>query len=98
MNRKIQTALFVALAIFTALIIGSFSAQAFDVVTIVGEINGSNQIVAEGEVYEVDDTPQGDDLVQNYIGKKVKVTGKLRIEGDMRILEVTKFEMVGGVL
>ena len=93
MNRKLETASFVALVFFAVLIIGSFSVGAFDVVTIVGEVNGSNQIESEGEIYEIDDTPQGDDLVKNYIGKKVKVTGKLRIEGDMRVLDVTNFEV-----
>jgi hypothetical protein len=42
----------------------------------------------------VDDTPKGDDLVKSYIGQKVKVTGKMRIEGDMRILEITALEGV----
>ena len=94
MNRKIKTVPWMAFVFFMVLIIGSFHVPAFDVVTIVGEINDSNQIIADGEIYEVDDTPQGDDLVKNYIGQKVKVTGKLRIEGDMRIFEVTAFEVV----
>jgi hypothetical protein len=94
MSRKIETALLVVFVFFTVPIIGAFSVSAFDMVTIVGEVNDSNQIMAEGEIYEVDDTPQGDDLVQNYIGQKVMVTGKLRIEGDMRILDVTKFDVV----
>jgi hypothetical protein len=76
------------------LIIGSFPSLAFDVITIVGKVNDSNQIVVDGDIYEVDDTPQGDDLVKNYINQKVKVTGKLRIEGDMRIMGVTAFEVV----
>ena len=94
MKRKIETASFVAIVFFMASIIGAFSVMAFDIVTIVGEVNSSNQIIAEDEIYEVDDTPQGDDLVKNYVGQKVKVTGKLRIEGDMRVLDVTKFEVV----
>jgi hypothetical protein len=94
MNRKIESALLIAFVLFMVLIIGSFSLPAIDAVTIVGKVNDSNQIIAEGEIYEVDDTPEGDDLVKNYIGQKVKVTGKLRIEGDMRILDVTKFEVV----
>ena len=98
MNLKFETVCFTALAFFMVLILGAYSAPAFDLVTIVGEVNVSNQIVSEGEIYEIDDTPQGDDLVKNYIGQKVKVTGKLRIEGDMRILEVTKFEMAREVL
>jgi hypothetical protein len=61
-------------------------------------VNGSSQIIAEDVIFEVDYTPQGEDLVKNYIYKKVKVTGKLRIEGDMRILEVTKFEIVREIL
>jgi hypothetical protein len=64
------------------------------VITIVGEVNDANQIVANGEIYEVDDTPQGDDLVKNYISQRVKVTGKLRTEDDMRIIVVTAFEVV----
>jgi hypothetical protein len=94
MNRKIETASLVALVFFLVLIVGSISVPAFDVVKIVGEVNDSNQIVVDGEIYEVDDTPQGDDLVKNYIGRKVKVTGKMRIEGDMRILDVTQFKVV----
>ena len=94
MNRKTETVLLIAAVFFMVLNIGSFSVMAFDVITIVGEVNVTNQIVSDGEVFEVDDTPQGDDLVKNYIGQKVRVTGKLRIEGDMRIIEVTKFEII----
>jgi hypothetical protein len=94
MNRKIEFAALLALFLFAAPIINLFPGLAFDAVTIVGEVNNTNQIIADGEIYEVDDSPQGDDLVKSYIGRKVKVTGKLRIEGDMRILEVTAFEVV----
>jgi hypothetical protein len=41
-------------------------------ITIVGEVNDANQIISDGKIYEVDDTPQGDDLVKNHISKKVK--------------------------
>ena len=94
MYRKLNTTSLIAFVFFMVLILGSFSVPAFDVITIVGEVNDSNQIAVGEEIYEVDDTPQGDDLVKNYIGQKVKVTGKLRIEGDMRIIDVTKFEVV----
>ena len=94
MNGKIETAPLIALVFSIVLIIGSLPVPAFDVVTIVGKVNGTNQIISDGEIYEVDDTPQGDDLVKNYIGQKVKVTGKMRIEGDMRILDVTAFEII----
>jgi hypothetical protein len=94
MNRKTAVAQLMAFVFISVLLIGSFPVLAFDVVTIVGVVNGTSQIVADEEIYEVDDTPQGNDLVKNCIGRKVEVTGKLRIEGDMRILDVTKFEVV----
>ena len=93
MNRKAETALLIIFVFFMVLNIGSFPVLAFDVITIVGEVNDANQIISDGDIYEVDDTPKGDDLVKNYIGQKVKVTGKLRIEGDMRIVDVTTFEV-----
>ena len=94
MNRKTAPAPLLALVVFIVLIIGSFPVSAFDVVTIVGEVNDANQIISEGDIYEVDDTAQGDDIAKRYIGKKVKVTGKLRIEGDMRILDITELEVL----
>lgn len=94
MNRKNKIAALIAICSFIVLTTGSFPISAFDVVTIVGEVNDANQIISDGEIYEVDDTPQGDNLVKNNIGKRVKVTAKMRIEGDMRILDVTAFEVV----
>ena len=94
MNQKTAPAPLIALVFFFMLIIGASPVSAFDVVTIVGEVNDANQIISDGEIYEVDDTPQGDDLVKNHISKKVKVTAKMRIEGDMRLLDVTAFEVV----
>lgn len=96
MNRKTVSAWAMAFVFFMVSIMGAFTVSAFDVVTVVGVVNGSGQIIADGEIYEVDDTPEGNDLVSNYIGRKVKVTGKLRIEGDMRILDITEFEVVTG--
>lgn len=94
MKRKIETAALIALTFLITLICCSIPTSAFDVISIVGEVNDSNQIISDGEIYEVDDTPQGDDLVKNHIGKTVKVTGKLKIEGDMRIIDVTAFEVL----
>ncbi len=94
MNRKSAPAPLIILVFFIVLSMGSFPVPAFDVVTIVGEVNDANQIISDGEIYEVDDTPQGDDLVKNHISKKVKVTAKMRIEGDMRILDVTAFKVI----
>lgn len=94
MIRKASFAQLITLVLFIVLFLVSLSVSAFDNVTIVGEVNDSNQIIVDGETYEVDDTPEGNDLMKNYIGQEVKVTGKLRIEGDMRVLDVTKFEVV----
>ena len=71
-----------------------FPPLATDMVTIIGEVNETNQIVVEGDIYEVDDTPAGDDLVKNYIHQTVQVSGKLSIEGDMRIIAVKSFKII----
>lgn len=93
MKPKIEMAPLFIYVLFIVLIIGPSRSPAFDVVTIVGEVNYSNQIVVDDQIYEVDDTQQGNYLMKHYIGQKVKVTAKLRIEGDMRILDVMKFEV-----
>ena len=67
---------------------------ATDIVTIIGKVNETNQIVVDGAIYEVDGTPAGDDLVKNYIHQKVEVSGKLSIEGDMRIIAVKSFKVI----
>ncbi|UCE52894.1 MAG: hypothetical protein JSV31_27170 [Desulfobacterales bacterium] len=93
MNRKIEAIVAVAFFLFMGTIIIPSLLMASDI-TVVGEVNDSNQIVADGVVFEVDDTPEGDNLVTNYIGKTVKVTGKLNIEGDMRIIAVKSFKVI----
>ena len=52
------------------------------------------QYVLNDIVFEVDDTPEGDNLVTNFIGQRVKVTGNLIIDGDMRIIAVKSFKIV----
>ena len=63
-------------------------------ITIVGEVNDSNQIVANGQIYEVAETPMGDDLVQNYIAEKVSVTGTIEEQEEMKIITVKSFKIV----
>jgi hypothetical protein len=77
-----------------SLILSTIPLTASDMIKIVGKVNDVNQIIVDGEIFEVDDTPEGNDLVTNYISRKVEVTGKLRIEGDMRIIAVTEFKIV----
>jgi hypothetical protein len=71
------------------------SATASDSATIEGEINDSYQIVAsDGQVYEVLDTPQGNELVDNHVGEKVKVTGTVQEEGAVKTIGVTTFTLI----
>ena len=87
---KITTAFLLVMAIM----MNSSPLWAFDTITIIGEVNNANQIVADGVIYEVDDTPQGYELLTNYISRRVEVTGSLRIDGDMRIIAVKSFKIV----
>jgi hypothetical protein len=63
-------------------------------VTIIGEVNDTRQIVADKQIYEVDENPLGDDLVYNYISERVKVSGFISEKDDMKIITVTRFEVV----
>jgi hypothetical protein len=83
-----------ALVCVTAFNISVSLLLASDIVTVTGEVNETNQLVVDGEIYEVDGTPEGDELVKNYIHQKVEVIGKLRIEGDMRIIAVKSFKVI----
>ena len=63
-------------------------------VTLIGEVNDTYQLVANGHVYEVAETPAGDDLVKNYISQRVKVVGTISTEGDVQTITVRAFEPV----
>lgn len=63
-------------------------------ITIVGEVNDTFQIVADNTIYEVAETPMGDDLVKNYIAEKVQVTGTVEEKDDMKIITVKSFKIV----
>ena len=60
--------------------------------TIVGEVNYSYQIRANGQIYEVANTAMGDDLVLNHIAKKVEVTGTVEEKEEMKIITVKSFK------
>ena len=63
-------------------------------VTIVGEVNDTQQIVADGKIYDVAVTPEGDDLVKNYIAEKVMVKGTVVEKEDTKIITVKSFKVV----
>ena len=60
MKRRNKTKVFIVFFLFIVLINGSTPIWASDVVTIVGEVNVTYQIVTDGVMYEVADTPQSD--------------------------------------
>jgi hypothetical protein len=63
-------------------------------VTLIGEINDEYRLVADGEIYDIAETPVGDDLARNYISMKVKVTGTVQEGPELKILTVRTFEVV----
>jgi hypothetical protein len=63
-------------------------------VTLVGEVNDNYQLVAGGQMYDIADTPKGNDMAENYISAKVKVTGSVEEADDMKTLTVTSFEII----
>ena len=81
------------LCISVTFLVFSYMAFAGDI-TIVGEVNDTQQIAAEGQIYEVANTPMGDDLVFNYIAVRVKVTGTVEEKEDMKIITVKSFNAV----
>ncbi len=66
---------------------------AAETVSIEGEVNDSFQIVAgNGQVYEVANTTKGNELVENYIGEKVKVSGTVEKDGEVQVITVMTFQ------
>lgn len=62
--------------------------------TLIGEVNDNYQLVANGQIYEIADTPKGNELAENYISAKVKVTGSVEESNDMKTLTVAAFEVL----
>jgi len=63
-----------------------------DKVTLVGEVNDNQEIVAEGQIYTVGDSAAGDDLVRNYISQRVKVVGRIVETENGDVIIVDSFE------
>ncbi len=82
-------ALCVALAFFSV-----SAATAATEVTLVGEVNDNYQLYAGGKIYEVADTPAGNEMVTKYISEKVEVVGSVEEKGDDLILTVRSFKVV----
>jgi len=82
-------------ALVLSLVFLLFSTHAFaDEVNLVGKVNDAYQIVADGQIYEVNNNAAGDDLVLNYIRRKVKVTGTVKETNGVKIITVKSFEVL----
>ncbi len=96
MLRKLFVSLFIMLTAVCLLA----SPVAADKITLIGEVNDNQQIVANNEIYDVEHNAAGDDLVLNFIAQKVKVVGQLKVvqqsdESDAsKIITVESFEVV----
>jgi hypothetical protein len=63
--------------------------------TVVATVADGHQLVdEEGFVYEVENTPQGNELVLDHIGRKVKVTGTVKDEIDYKVIIVDSFQLI----
>ena len=93
MQARSKITLLSLLCFSVSFLLFSYSVFAGDI-AIVGEVNDTQQIVAEGKIYEVAATEKGDDLVTNYIAEKVEVTGTVEEKDDMRIITVKSFRVV----
>ena len=87
---KIKLCFMAILVIISSLLPLCWAAE----VTIIGEVNDTRQIVADKQIYEVDENALGDELVYDYISERVKVTGFISEKDDMKIITVTRFEVV----
>ena len=63
-------------------------------VTLIGEVNDNYQLEANGQIYEIADTPKGNEMAENYISAKVKVTGTVEEKNEMKTITVVNFEVV----
>ena len=81
----------ILIAIFLS--IYALSANA-DKVTLIGEVNDNQEIVADGQVYTVGESAAGDDLVLNYISQRVKVVGRVVEKEEGKEIIVEFFEVV----
>ena len=83
------------LAVLALTLVMPLAVLAAEPTTITGEVNDSYQIVdGNGQVFEVADTTEGNDLVENHIGEKVKVTGTVEQDQDVKIITVTTFQVI----
>jgi len=62
--------------------------------TLIGEVNDNYQLVSDGQIYEIADTPKGNEMAENFISAKVKVTGSVEEKNEMKTITVVNFEVL----
>ena len=85
--------LLMVLPVMVFCVLGFAHAQS-EAVTLVGEINDTYQLVAGGQIYDVEQNAIGSDLTENYISVKVKVEGVVREGEELKIITVTSFQVI----
>ena len=89
---KMKWVVLALLAIFMTI---PLAAMAAGEITIEGQVNDNFQLVdGTGQVFEVADTVEGNDLVENHIGEKAKVTGTIEQDQEIKIITVTTFKII----
>jgi len=82
----------VMVVILVAMLSGAVTAA--EKVTIIGTVNGENQIDTENdEVISIAETDAGNELMME-IGKKVEVIGTVEGEGDSKEIKVESFKVI----
>jgi hypothetical protein len=75
--------------------LSAFAWAADQRVTIIGEVGEDFQVWGEdGQGYEIADTEKGNELVENMIGQKVKISGILTQMDEVLIIEVESYEVL----
>ena len=72
----------------------SLSHAQSEVIMLVGEINDTGQLMAEGDIFDIEPNDLGDDLVRNYISMKVKVECTIKEGEELKIITVKSFQVV----
>ena len=83
------------LSIVSVMIVALLASTAMaGTVSLTGEVNDNYQLVTDGQVYEIADTPEGNDLAENHISEKVKVVGTVQESEDLKIITVVSYQVI----
>ena len=92
LRRGVKTCFMLIILLFIS--VGwAFSGEA-TVTTVIGEVNDNYQIVSDDQIYEIADTKKGQELVGNFIGARVEVTGTVEEDNDIKIITITSFKVL----